>query len=90
MAGRLHVLAEGRPWDPTMLDWWSEDQLDLILAGGTYGVKVRIVEELEAALRAPAGVAPTRRIWVHEALEGEARRLWEEVSRTAKNEEDVP
>ena len=44
--------------------------------GGSYGVKVRTLEELEAALRAPAGVAPTRRVWIHESLEGDTQRLW--------------
>ena len=77
MAGRLYVLAEGRPWDSSQLDWWREDELDLILAKGTYGVKVRTLEELEAALKVPAGVVPTRRVWIHESLEGGVRRLWE-------------
>lgn len=77
MGGRLHVLAEGRPWDSNSLDWWREDELDLILASGSYGVKVRTMEELEIVLRAPIGVAPTRRVWIHEAFEGDVRRMWE-------------
>lgn len=68
---------EGRPWDSGRLDWWREDQLDLILANGEYGAKVRTLEELEAALRAPMKVAPTRRVWIHELLEDDARRLCE-------------
>lgn len=68
-------IVEWTPWDSSRLDWWPEDHLDPILAGGAYGVKVRTREELEAALRAPAGVAPTRRVWIHEVLEDEARRL---------------
>ena len=59
------------------LDWWREDELDLILAKGEYGEKVRTLEELEAALKAPMKVAPTRSVWIHEFLEGDARRLWE-------------
>ena len=79
MGGRLHVtgVAEGRSWDSSRLDWWPEDQLDPILRGGAYGLKVRTLEELEAAIKAPMRVAPTRRVWIHESLEGDVRRLWE-------------
>lgn len=81
MGGRLHASTGEGPWDPSRFDWWREDELDLILAGGSYGVKVQTVVELETVLRAPArapaGVAPTRRVWIHESLEGEVRRLWE-------------
>ena len=79
MGGRLHVtgVPEWGPWDSAGLDWWPEDKLDLILAGGTYGEKVRTLEELEAALKAPMKVVPTRSVWIHESLEGDARRLWE-------------
>lgn len=71
------MLAEGSPWDSSRLDWWREDQLDLILAGGAYGEKIRTLQELDTALRAPAGIAPTRRVWIHESLEDDARHLWE-------------
>lgn len=56
MGGRLHVteIAEGVAWDLTRLDWWPEDELDLILAGGRYGEKVGTREGLEAVMRAPA------------------------------------
>lgn len=79
MGGRLHVtgVADWGPWDSSRLDWWPEDHLDLILAKGEYGAKVRTLEELEAALRAPMKVAPTRRVWIHESLERDARCLWE-------------
>lgn len=79
MGGRLHVsgITEWNPWDSSRLDWWQEDQLDPILVGGAYGVKIRTLEELEAALRAPVGIAPTRRVWIHGSLEVDARRLWE-------------
>ena len=56
---------------------WPEDHLDLILTT-TGERKVRTVEELEAAIREPMRVAPTRNVWIHESLEAEARRLWEE------------
>jgi hypothetical protein len=78
MGGRLHVdgITVGKPWDSARLDWWQEDELDPILAGGNYGVKVRTREELEVALVTPAGIAPTRRVWIHESLEGDTRHLW--------------
>jgi len=47
-------IAEGVAWDLTRLDWWPEDELDLILAGGRYGEKVGTREGLEAVMRAPA------------------------------------
>lgn len=77
VGGRLHVSTGEGPWDSSRFDWWGEDELDLILAGGRYGEEVRTREELEAVVRAPVGVASTRRVWVHEALGDEARRLWE-------------
>lgn len=38
MGGRLHVsgVVEWQPWDSSRLDWWDEDKLDPILAGGAY------------------------------------------------------
>ncbi len=77
MGGRLHVSSGEGPWDSTRFDWWREDQLDLILAGGSYGEKVRTPEELEAVVRAPTGPTPTRFVWIHESLEGDARRMCE-------------
>ena len=38
------------PWDSRRLDWWREDELDLILAGGTYGEKIHTLEGLEAVI----------------------------------------
>lgn len=81
MRGRLHVTGttEGRPWDSSRLDWWPEDELDLILAKGEYGEKVHTLEELEATLKTPMKVAPTRRVWIHENLVEDAHRFWEGV-----------
>ena len=44
---------------------------------------VRTLEELETALRAPMKVAPTRRVRIHESLEGDARWLleWERAEK---------
>lgn len=79
MGGRLHVtgVPEWGPWNTSALDWWPEDQLDPILRSEAYGEKVRTLEELEAALKVPMKVAPTRCVWIHQSLEGDARRLWE-------------
>ncbi len=34
---------------------------------------------LEAAIREPMKVSPTRNVWIHESLEDEARRVWEKT-----------
>ena len=83
MGGRLHVdgAPEGRPWDSSRLDWRPEASLDLILAKGEYGQKVCTLEQLEAAIKAPMRVGPTRRVWIHDSLEDNARRLWEGVKK---------
>ncbi len=77
LGGRLHP--DGIPdWGPGMpraCIGGPEDLLDLILPT-TGERKVRTTEELEAAIKEPRGVAPTRNIWIHESLEDEARRLW--------------
>ncbi len=68
------------PWDSSRFDWWREDELDLILAGGAYGKKIRTRKELEAVVKAPTGATPTRRVRIDESLEGDARRMWESTS----------
>ena len=42
--------------------------------------KVQTAEELAAAIKEPMMIAPTRDIWIHECLEDEARRLWEQMA----------
>jgi hypothetical protein len=78
LGGRLHPngIPEWGPWEGSRLHWWPEDRLELILTT-TRERKVRTAEELEAAIKEPMTVAPTRDIWIHESLEDEARRLWE-------------
>ncbi len=41
----------------------------------TVSGKVRTTVELEAAMKEPMRVAPTRNVWIHEKPEDEARRL---------------
>jgi hypothetical protein len=76
MGGRLHPngLFDGGTWDAARLHWWVEKDVDLILPT-TRERKVRTAEELDAAITEPMTVAPTRDLWIHESLEGEARRL---------------
>ena len=50
------------------------DELDPIHAKWEYSKKIPTREELETAPRAPIRVAPTRRVWIHESLESDARR----------------
>ncbi len=77
LGGRLHPngIPEWGPWEASRLHWWPEDHLDLILVKGEYGEKVRTLEELDAVIKVPTRVAPTRRVWVHESLEEDARQL---------------
>ncbi len=79
LGGRLHPdgVPDWGPWETSRLHFWPEDHLDLILST-TRDRKVRTMEELEATIKKPRGVAPTRNIWIHESLEDEARRLWED------------
>jgi hypothetical protein len=78
LGGRLHPdgIPEWGSWDSSRLHWWSEDHPNLILTI-TRERKVRTAEELEAAMKEPMGVAPTRNVWIHENLEDEASRWWE-------------
>jgi hypothetical protein len=63
------------------LDWWPEDHLDKILLT-TGERKIRTREELDAVMKEPRGVAPTRNVWIHESLEDDARRLWDAFKKT--------
>jgi hypothetical protein len=71
LGGRLHVagIPEWGPWEASRLHWWPEDHLDLLTT--TRERKVRTTEELEAAVKEPMTVAPTRNVWIHESLEDE-------------------
>ena len=41
--------------------------------------KVRPREELEAVMKEPRNVAPSREVWMHESLVDDARRLWDQM-----------
>ncbi len=69
LGGRLHVngIPEWGPWDPKRFDWWSEQEVDLILST-TGARKIRTDDELEAVIKTPTGVAPTKGLWIPESL----------------------
>ncbi len=55
---------------------------DLAHDGDGLGAQGRVLTPHETsshltAMKEPMRVAPTQNIWIHESLEGEARRLWE-------------
>ena len=79
LGGRLHVdgVPERGPWDSTRLDRFTEEYITPGLVTVAGDRIVRTLAELEEVLNAPRRQAPTRRVWIHERLEDEARRLWE-------------
>ncbi len=82
LAGRLHPdgVPDWGPWEAERLHWWTEDHLDVVLTT-TGERKVRTTEERKAAIKEPMRVAPTRKVWIHESLEDEARRTLGGVGR---------
>ncbi len=81
LGGRLHVrgIPDRGPWNPLRLEWDDEEFVDILLSTRQADRKVRIREELEAVMKEPKNVAPTRYIWMHESLVDDARRLWEQM-----------
>ena len=51
----------------------------MLLTKYTGDRKVRTREELEAIMKDQRRVSPTREVWMHESLQDEARRLWEQM-----------
>ena len=82
LAGRLHVLGvpQWGPWDAARVELRAEDEITCSMNETAGDRKIRTPEELEAIMRAPTGATPTRRIWIHESLVAEARRLWEQMT----------
>ncbi len=70
----------GDRWDPSRLQWDSEEIVNMLLDKTAGDRKARTREELEAVRKEPMKVAPTRTIWIHESLLDEARRLWEQMA----------
>ncbi len=67
------------PWDPSRLEWGDEEFVAILLSKNPGDRKARTREELEAIMKEPRNVAPTREVWIHESLEDEAHRLWEQM-----------
>ena len=82
LGGRLHVrgLPDRGLWNPSRLEWADEEFVDFLLSKDPVHRKARTREEIEAVMKEPRGVSPTREVWIHEPLVDEARRLWEEMS----------
>ena len=76
-AGRLDVrgIPDRGPWDPTLLEWVSETEIDLNLPEAPGDRKIRTREELETAMREPPAMWF---LWIHESLTEETRRVWEQ------------
>jgi hypothetical protein len=83
LSGRFVVRGIGLsgPWNRNWLKYRREGQIDLRLNSTVDGRKVKTIEELEAAIGDPMMGITTRNVWVHENLEKEAERLWQEARR---------
>ncbi len=81
LGGHLHVrgIPDWGTWDPSRFEWADEAFVDLLLSKNPGDRKARTLEELEAIMKEPLKVAPTREVWMHESLVGEARRLREQM-----------
>jgi hypothetical protein len=81
LGGRLHVrgLPDWGPWNLSRLEWADEAFVDMLVGIDPIYRKAGSREELEAVMKEPRGVSPTREVWIHESLVDEARRLWEEM-----------
>ena len=52
--------------------------MDMFVGADPIHRKARTREELEAVMKEPRGLSPTRERWIHETLVDDARRLWEQ------------
>lgn len=79
-SGRLRVrgIPDRGPWDPTLLEWASETEIDATPAAAAGDRKIRTREDLEIVMREPGGPASTWFLWIHESLVEDARRVWEQ------------
>jgi hypothetical protein len=81
LGGRLHVqsIPVWGPRNSNRMDRFPQNQIVIVPEVGDRMIRTR--EELETIRREPTGATPTRNIWIHESLEDEARRAWEEARR---------
>jgi hypothetical protein len=85
VAGRLHILGlpRGGPWDPARLEWREASEVDTLVNPRAGDRKISTREGLQAIMTPSA--TPSRFLWIHESLVGEARRLWEETDPARSN-----
>jgi hypothetical protein len=76
---RFHIqgVLDWGPWDSSRLKYFTESYIDPGLVGAAGDRKVRTKGELEAAIKEPMKVAPTRNVWIHESLVDEVPRVSE-------------
>ena len=81
LGGCLHIhgLPDFGQWNPAHLEWTDETFVDMFVSTDPIHRKARTREELEAVMKEPRGVSPTREVWMDESLVDEARRLWEQM-----------
>jgi len=81
LGGRLHVrgLPDWGSWNRAKLEWADEKYVGMFVGVDPIYRIARTREELEAVMREPRSVSPTREVWMHESLQDEARRLWEQM-----------
>ena len=75
----MRGIGDSGPWDRRWLRYRTEPQIDVNFNPHLGDRKVRTPEELEAVINDPVET-PKRTVWIHESLEDEARRLWEEMA----------
>ena len=82
LSGRFVVRGIGLsgPWNRNWLKYRREGQIDPRLHS-TIDRKAKTIEELEAAIWDPMMRITIRNVWVHESLEKDAERLWQEANR---------
>jgi len=81
MGGRLYVqnIPElSRTWQSGWLVWLTEQEVDSIFRPLAGNRKVKTSEELKETVRASRRGLPAIKVWIHESLEDEARKFWEE------------
>ncbi len=62
LGGRLHIrgLPDWGSWNPAKLEWHDREFVEFLLGTDPIYRKARTREELEAVMKEPRGVSPTR------------------------------
>ena len=80
--GGFHVggIADNGPWDRARLRYRREGQIDFDFNPAAGDRKIKTVVELLATTVEAMASRATRKVWIHESLEGEVKRFWEKFS----------